>query len=176
MADRGFTQIGAPMAILVAALALNLFTAVMVAQRPPSEGVALSDAECREMLADALARSTTGGTFDVVEGVVIRGALERRLFARGILDDSDGTVVATHILKVGWPFTTLRGFIYVIGEEQVTLGAAAIDGDVRAGFARFVPLQPVWPGLVINTLILAVSVGLVARVLQMLLPRRTPSP
>ena len=126
-------------------------------------------------VAEALSRSPMDGELEVVEGVVIRRPLERRLFARGVLDDADRTVVATHILKVGWPFTTLRGFIYSVGDQQIALGAAGIEGDVKAGFVSFTPLQPVWPGLVLNTLILALSVGLVARVVQMVVPRQAAS-
>ena len=85
-------------------------------------------------------------------GTVSHGPFFRRAWLRGTRNDVDYT---EQVLKVGWPFTTLRGFIRQRDSAVDTTGVALMKGTPSAGPVRFLPLQPVWPGLVINTLLLA---------------------
>jgi hypothetical protein len=90
-----------------------------------------------------------------VEGTSAHGWLTRQAFVRGALEATDGVPYSGQVLKVGWPFTMVRGFVRVVGEDVRREGVLVIRGDPRAGPVRLLPIQPVWPGMIINSLWLA---------------------
>ena len=65
--------------------------------------------------------------------------------------ESDEGVYSEQVLKVGWPFTTVRGFVRVADGEVNPDGALWLQEDPTQGPVRFLPIQPVWPGLLINS-------------------------
>jgi hypothetical protein len=88
------------------------------------------------------------------------GWLVRRAFVQGTRGP-DRVRHSEQVLKVGWPFTMVRGFVRTVGEEVQRDGVLAIQGDPRTGPVRLWPIQPVWPGMIINSLWLgAVLLGL----------------
>ena len=85
-----------------------------------------------------------------VEGTTTHGWLTRRAFVRGALG-ADRVAYSEQVFKVGWPFTMVRGFVRTVGEQVRREGVLVIRGDPRAGPVRLLPLQPVWPGMIINS-------------------------
>lgn len=147
-------------AIFASALLGNLvLTVILALVLPLPEGQPMTPAQSGAFLEEAMGSWLEPDTVIVAEGTVSHRALERRVFVRGVLSDTGQTVVATHVLKIGWPFTTLRGFVHIRGKETMADGAIRIRGNPRVGFVRFIPLNPVWPGVIINTLMIAVAAG-----------------
>ena len=61
------------------------------------------------------------------------------------------------------------GFVRVTGSEIQTEGAHFIEAGAETGPVRFLPLQPVWPGIVFDGFLL----GLVFLAADRLIKRRT---
>ena len=82
-----------------------------------------------------------------VSGTAHHGRLLRRAYVEGSLGSLSGARYSEQVLKVGWPFTVVRGFIRTVGGEIQREGARLV-GSVSPGQpARLVPTQPVWPGV-----------------------------
>jgi len=77
-------------------------------------------------------------------GAISHRTLYRRASMRGVKDGR----YTEQVLKVGFPFTIARGFIRTTPTEVHVLGAAFVSGDPTTGQATFLPLLPVWPGIV----------------------------
>lgn len=103
------------------------------------------------------------GEWSHLEGWVHHGALVRRGWAFGV---RDGVEYREQVLKAGWPFTSVRGFLHVRNGELESRYAAWMAGPPSAGPVRYWPLQPVWPGLVFNTAWIALVLWLLSRWLR----------
>ncbi|NNG17901.1 MAG: hypothetical protein HKM89_15605 [Gemmatimonadales bacterium] len=90
-----------------------------------------------------------------IEGTSTHGWLVRRAYVRGVHGTAEGTRYSEQVLKVGWPFTMVRGFVRLVGTDERRDGVLVVRGDPSAGPVRLLPIQPVWPGLIINSLWLA---------------------
>lgn len=75
--------------------------------------------------------------------------LLRRAYVEGQLDFSPSSRFSEQVLKVGWPFTGVRGFVRRAGSELRTEGAWVVGVPNSDGLVRMLPLQPVWPGIVV---------------------------
>jgi hypothetical protein len=91
-------------------------------------------------------------------GRVTHGRLTRRAWISG---ERDGKQFSEQVLKVGWPFTTVRGFVRVRADEVESEGVVLIEDNPKVGPVRFWPVQPVWPGMLINSLAIAALLWLV---------------
>jgi|GEM_PF-5877881 len=89
-----------------------------------------------------------------LQGKVKHGAIFRKAHIAGWSKETIPVYYAEEVLKVGWPFTTVRGFAHTVGEEVTYIDAIELSAQSGAEQARFFPLQLVWPGLVINSLLL----------------------
>jgi len=86
-------------------------------------------------------------------GKAHQGWLFRTAYVEGRLGSESGTGYSEQVLKVGWPFTVVRGFIRTVGDD-VELEGARLIGEVDHGQpVRFLPMQPVWPGVVLYGLL-----------------------
>jgi hypothetical protein len=87
-------------------------------------------------------------------------ALFRRAYVLGWNSASSSVAYSEQTLKVGWPFTTVRGFVRRIGAEIQYEGAIPLSSPESSDRGiEFMPTQPVWPGLVINSAIIALLIG-----------------
>ncbi len=89
-----------------------------------------------------------------VAGSASHGWLYRRAHLEGEANaTSAGAAKAKfseQLLKVGWPFTSVRGFVRFADGQPDHRGVGWTDADGTMTAARMLPLQPVWPGLVLN--------------------------
>lgn len=88
-----------------------------------------------------------GGDWTEPLGYASRGWLYRRAYVEGTT--RAGTRRSEQVLKVGWPFTVVRGFVRSggggPGDEGVGWASQSRPGEP----ARLLPVQPVWPGVVL---------------------------
>ena len=125
----------------------------------PVKGASLPDSATTEALMFSFGPELSGRTWVETEGAVARGWLIRQAFVRGT-SDLDSARFSEQVRKIGWPFTTVRGFVRTADGRVLRTGAVLLTGDPLSGPVRFLPIQPVWPGLILNSiLITAVLVG-----------------
>ena len=114
----------------------------------PSLGPAMPPAQAAAAL--ALAFGDAGPTADVwIEpfGHTMHERLFRRAYVTGRLGSEGGPLYSEQVLKVGWPFTVVRGFVRTVGSQVHVDGALVLTATETPTGWRLVPLQPVWPGL-----------------------------
>lgn len=133
--------------------------------RSPQLGQTL-DAE-RSTFALSTAFPLVSGWTDV-RGATSHTWLARRAFVEGV-DSATGHRYSEQVLKVGWPFTAVRGFDRRSDATDIAPSSIGIGWAADAPFGhprRLLPLQPVWPGVVTLTaaLLLLVMLGLRVRV------------
>ena len=93
-----------------------------------------------------------------LKGEVKRGALFRKVHVSGWSNSNEPVFYAEDILKVGWPFTTVRGFAHQVGNDVRYVNAY---GLASANGPRFFPLEVVWPGLILNSALFALTASLI---------------
>ncbi len=136
-------------ALCSAALAYVLFSGLGVLLSPALD-TPLSEASA----ADALAFSFPDQGEHWVEpsGAVAHTWLHRQAYVEGFAVERNVDQRYTEqVLKVGWPFTVVRGFIRSTGTASARTGvawAAPAEAPVR-----LLPMQPVWPGVVFYGLV-----------------------
>lgn len=96
-------------------------------------------------------------------GTAHHGWLFRTAYVEGSLGAESGVGYSEQVLKVGWPFTVVRGFIRTAGDEVELEGARLVGGVDRGQPVRLVPMQPVWPGMALYGLLGMVAAIGVAR-------------
>ncbi len=142
------------LAAFIAAMALNYLGCGLVGYFADHNfDRTLDTAKATEALATVFPGS---GDWTTASGSVSRGWLMRRAFITG---DRSGAHFSEQVLKVGWPFTTARGFARVRSGVSETEGAILTEEDPRTGPVRYWPVQVVWPGLLINSVPLALLIG-----------------
>ena len=102
---------------------------------------------------------------DGLEGRIEHAAFVRRAALTGWSDEAPSRRYAEQVLKVGWPFTTIRGFGHRRGEAVTYTGALVLSEMTEGGTVRFLPLQPVWPGVILNSLWIALVLWVLAMAL-----------
>jgi hypothetical protein len=93
--------------------------------------------------------SAEGGQWHSVSGTARHGWLLRHAYVEGNLDSISGVLHSEQVLKVGWPFTVVRGFIRTVGSEVEREGARLVGRADPGQPVRLLPTQPVWPGVVL---------------------------
>lgn len=140
--------------VYVSAVMLGYVTFALVGfVSAPLEGSPLSAAEAEAALAFAFPNAP--GDWSRTQGTSSHSWLLRRAYVRGYSGRLTPSSYSEQTLKVGWPFTTVRGFIRSAGHERRTTGALFLQGDSSGGSIRFMPIQPVWPGLILNSVWIA---------------------
>lgn len=74
-----------------------------------------------------------------LRGHVKHGALFRKAHIAGWSKETIPVYHAEDVLKVGWPFTTVRGFAHTVGEEVTYINAIALGGQYGASQLNFFP-------------------------------------
>jgi hypothetical protein len=132
---------------LGAAVAFVLFATVGVATSlrtgPPITAVAV-EAALDFAFPDA---SLERNQWHSVSGTAHHGWLLRRAYVEGRLGSVSGERYSEQVLKVGLPFTVVRGFIRTVGDEVERDGARLVSRVEHGRPARLVPMKPVWPGV-----------------------------
>ena len=130
-----------------ALLAYALFAAVGVTTRStrgsPIEALA---AEAALIFAFPTA-SREGDQWHAVSGTARHGWLLRQAYVEGNLGSSSGERYSEQVLKVGWPFTVVRGFIRTAGGKVDREGARLVGRADPGQPVRLLPTQPLWPGV-----------------------------
>jgi hypothetical protein len=109
----------------------------------PSLGPPLSVGEAETALAFSF--PDEGRDWTESSGHASHGWLYRRAYVEGT--SRAGVRRSEQVLKVGWPFTVVRGFVRGGDGEPGNLGVAWTSPASRGEPARLLPVQPVWPGL-----------------------------
>ena len=100
-------------------------------------------------------------------GYVRRGLLVRRLVVSGWTAEPVPRHHEELVLKVGWPFTTLRGFVRRVEGDSTPRGAVLLSPSTdKLTHLRILPMQIVWPGLLFDSIILGLLVGVVVLLKQ----------
>jgi hypothetical protein len=133
----------------------------------PAQGARLSAPVAVDALAFSFGREVPhGASWIEAGGSAAHGWLIRQAYVHGRMEPN-GTRYAEQVRKIGWPFTTVRGFIRAVDHDVQPVGAFFIRGDPAVGPVRFLPMQPVWPGLVVSgiwiTLVLVLGRRLLSR-------------
>lgn len=116
----------------------------------PTTGNSLDPSEAAAALRFAFPDAGDGSnSWHAPEGTATRGRLIRRAYVHGHLDSSSGPRYSEQVLKVGWPFTVVRGFIRSSGTELRTRGAYFVGPAAVNEPVRMLPMQPVWPGIIV---------------------------
>ena len=122
--------------------------ALVGAMVPPGLGSNITSSEAEAALtlsfSDAVSQSDQ---WYAASGHASHGWFIRRASVTALLGSDSGTVYSEQVLKVGWPFTVVRGFIRTVGFEMNREGARLIASQEAAASHRMVPTQPVWPGV-----------------------------
>ena len=135
-----------------ATLAYALFAAVGLATKSgPGSPIATPAAEAA--LVFAFPTASSGREWHAVSGTTRRGWLRRQAYVEGNLGSTAGERYSEQVLKVGWPFTVVRGFVRTAGSEVTREGAHLVGPAVPGQPARLLPTQPVWPGVILYGLI-----------------------
>ena len=75
------------------------------------------------------------------------------LFRRAYVEGYAGSIVevrySEQVLKVGWPFTVVRAFVRTTNNDLTPEGAAWVGPFTPGRPVRVLPVQPVWPGLMV---------------------------
>lgn len=132
---------------VAAAIAAYLWFALLGLVAAPSLGDPIPDPEIRSALSFAFPGEGDGWTD--VTGHASHGRLYRRAYVRGTAAAGSGVPRSEQALKSGWPFTVVRGFVRTRGEEVALAGAGWASPPAASAPARLLPLQPVWPGIVL---------------------------
>ncbi|MEO0556961.1 MAG: hypothetical protein AAF170_02125 [Bacteroidota bacterium] len=131
-----------------ASVAYVAFSLVGLAVTPGGESAPLGSDAAAEALAFAFPNaSASSEAWAEATGRVSHGWLLRRAYIEGTLVSDAPVRHSEQILKVGWPFTVVRGFVRTSGAEMQTEGARIIGP--ASSPVRVLPLQPVWPGVVL---------------------------
>lgn len=138
--------------------------ALNIQPSPLTDGTPLEQSEVIEQLAftfdDQLAWQRAA-PFEP-SGEMRRRALVRQLSVTGWSTAPTPIRYSEQIMKVGWPFTTVRGFIRTEGKVTRYEGAIPLQSVTTSGTSlRILPTQIVWPGILINSGLLALLPGLV---------------
>jgi hypothetical protein len=140
--------------VYVSAVILGYVTFALVGfASAPLDGRPLSAVEAEAALAFAFPNAE--GVWSRTEGTSSHSWLFRRAYVQGHSGRPTPSAHSEQVLKVGWPFTAVRGFIRSAGHERRTAGASFLQGDATGGPIRFMPIQPVWPGLIFNSVWIA---------------------
>lgn len=135
-----------------AMLAYTLFATIGLATEPGRESpLAASAAEAALVFAFPIASSE--GEWHGVSGTARHGWLLRQAHVKGKLGSIAGKQYSEQVLKVGWPFTVVRGFVRTAGDEVTREGAHLLGPKAPGQTVQFLPTQPVWPGVVLYGLI-----------------------
>lgn len=99
-------------------------------------------------------------------GTTHTGRLIRRAYVSGWTMEEPQRRFSELVLKVGWPFTTVRGFVRRKGVQVEYDGCIPLRQNLgEPDEEKILPLQIVWPGFVINSTLLALLfIGLAALV------------
>ena len=101
------------------------------------------------------------------EGSARRTRLYRRSFVAGWGDGEEPVAYSEQVLKVGWPFTTVRGFVRRAGADVSYEGAVPLSEPARRDSGiKILPLQIVWPGLVIDSGLIAALLGVLSTIVS----------
>ncbi|MEM8558533.1 MAG: hypothetical protein AAGG50_11985 [Bacteroidota bacterium] len=88
------------------------------------------------------------GAWQNASGQIAHTWLYRQAYIGGEVRRGTASVSHTEqVLKVGWPFTVVRGFIRSAGSDVEHTGVAW-SAETVGQPARLWPVQPVWPGVV----------------------------
>lgn len=150
--------------VLAGASAAYVLCALLGAQARPTLGPAMTPAQAAAALAFAF--SDAGPAPDVwadPAGHTMHGWLFRRGYVTGRLGSEPAVAYSEQVLKVGWPFTVVRGFVRTVGSQVRLDGALVLDATAPTTARRLVPLQPVWPGLGLSWLLGAIVCVMVER-------------
>lgn len=144
----------------VAVLAYAVFAALGTLI-PPASAPALPS----EQAAEALAFSFAEVEADPEQWVAAEGVADHRWWTRRsfVSGETEAGRYSEQVLKVGWPFTVVRGFIQTSGDAIVPVHSRPL-GSATVGPRRMLPLQPVWPGVVAMGLIGLLTLTAVDRV------------
>ena len=144
------------LALLPSAGFTYITAAVLGLALSPQRGEPLDPERVREALEFAFPATTD---WSDVEGAVSHRWLVRRAFVSGV-DDDAGTLFSEQILKIGWPFTIVRGFDRR-SDSRVSdvdsIGVGWVSGEQLGQPRRLLPLLPVWPGLAVCSVTLAAA-------------------
>ena len=89
-------------------------------------------------------------------GTAHSGRLIRRAYVSGWTTEASQRRFSELVLKVGWPFTTVRGFVRRKGVQVEYDGSIPLGKNLgEPDEEKFLPLQIVWPGFVVNSALLA---------------------
>ncbi len=136
--------------VAAATVAFGLF-ALLGITAPPRLGAPLST----EATVRALSFSfpMEGNLWLEPSGHASHGWLYRRAYVEGMSAGRGSTRYSEQVLKVGWPFTVVRGFIWREGVKVTGSGVGWKSEMGPAGTARLLPVQPVWPGILFYGLV-----------------------
>ncbi|NNK48194.1 MAG: hypothetical protein HKP01_04915 [Gemmatimonadetes bacterium] len=115
----------------------------------PSLGPSLSDGETLAALAFSF--PAEGGDWTEASGYASPGWLYRRAYVAGT--SQAGVRCSEQVLKAGWPFTVVRGFARSGGGDHGNEGVGWISNSRPGEPARLLPIEPVWPGIVLYGLL-----------------------
>jgi len=147
--DRPLKRIAAH--FVAAAIASYLLFALLGLAAPPYLGDRIPDMEARSALSFSFAEE--GNEWAEAAGYVSHGWLYRRAYLRGTPTAGSGFPRSEQALKSGWPFTVVRGFVRTRGEEVALAGAGWASTPEPGQPARLLPLQPIWPGILLYGLV-----------------------
>lgn len=146
------------------ALIAYLLCALVGAAAPPNLGPSMTTNEAATALAFSFSDAGSGpGSWYAPSGNASQGWLFRRAYVTGRSGSDSGTFYSEQALKVGWPFTVVRGFVRNVGTAMSLHGARIIGARETATPLRMLPTQPVWPGMVFFGLIGAFVSTVVSR-------------
>jgi hypothetical protein len=97
-------------------------------------------------------------------GSASHGWLFRRAYIAGYGSSTPPTHYSEQVLKVGWPFTVVRGFIRNVEGRISREGAPWTEAQAPEGAARLLPTQPVWLGLALYGLLGTIVASGVGRI------------
>ncbi|MEM1054244.1 MAG: hypothetical protein AAGI52_01860 [Bacteroidota bacterium] len=128
---------------------------------PPASAPDLPGEQAAEALAFSFAEvESDPAAWSATEGVADHRWWTRRSFVAG---ETEAGRYSEQVLKVGWPFTVVRGFVRTSGTSVQPVASHPLS-EVSAGPVRMLPLQPVWPGVVAMGLLGVLAMLLVDRV------------
>jgi hypothetical protein len=150
---------------VAAALGAYVASAFIGLALPADRGTALTESDAVLALRYAFGNLSSDQWQDAM-GHALHHPVTRRAFISGMQGETRYT---EQVLKVGWPFTMARGFVRTRGAVVERDGALMPQGDPAGGPIAFLPVLPVWPGLLFNGMILTLpllAVGVAARRLR----------
>ena len=121
----------------------------------PSLGLPLSGGNTLTALAFSF--PDEDGDWTEASGYASHGWLYRRAYVEGT--SPAGTWRSEQVLKVGWPFTVVRGFVRSGGGNPGHEGVGWTSDSRPGEAARLLPVQPVWPGIALYGLLGVLVLG-----------------